>query len=405
MSDELIDVLASQGNRRLVTARLNARGESTDRAIQAKAIERAILLPLIDKAAPQDSVTACLELCGAPTPTQLDAHAERATAQALDDAWTLCGGPGKRAALWPSIRAAELLDAPIEGGSLYLATGLRALADWSGAQPLRNVLATGEPDRILDAEPWKRTLAELTFTRYLRHEGMLTLARPPVPAEAHVLPVADLAEAAERAFGFVPWHKDADCVRLHIHCGPGRLQAPTNAHWERIELPETLAPEHYALLKERLGPHLRPGQRTEISLAGPVILGAMIGALFANLRPARVLHDGRPFWYTPARRRALVLQAAVRGAEHEHRVALVRENSRPTPSDWLRIALPERQETADAALAAVAEQLQSGRTLHLGLDLPLAVAFAVAATFGNQHTLHYHHYNGRLGAYEPWFER
>lgn len=328
---------------------------------------------------------------------------------AFDDAWLRVGGPGKRPSLSLGVRLAELEGFIVSGGSLYLGALLAAVGYWGDAKPIQNVLATGKFDCPIDYLDAKLGLAEAT-REDLKFSTMLLASSGVVPNDPQqkFTLVEDAGIAIDHTFELRPWHPNADVRYVHIHCGSSRKTPPQRFEGQNvrlIQLPDSLKPDDILESVRLVREALEGCARAELSIAGPTTLAFALGAELKNIQPAVRIIDSqsnKPWWHNKAR--SLPEQDIEAVSEPEPYVAICRPDG-AAPDGWSKHTRP----TSFIARAQVRSELarfwakyKKAKTLHLGLGVPVAFAWAMGTLLrGQVHTVVYAYVQGD---YKPWFE-
>jgi hypothetical protein len=166
-SVKLLLALARQGNRGLALERFDAltRGLGADerralyQRLRAEPVRAgAIFVPLVDAQRPNESIACEVRVEPDEWSPRWTSETRESARAAIALAARLTGAAEPLDGLVARLELAELLEAEVSGGSLYLATLLAAVARFGEKQPLRNVLATGAFDEPIAWLPAKLEL-------------------------------------------------------------------------------------------------------------------------------------------------------------------------------------------------------------------------------------------------------
>ncbi len=342
------------------------------------------------------------------------AGAERdAMVEALDAAWRTLGGIGDRPRLRVSFPLFEHVveeRRDVRGASFYLATWLAAVGTLSGREPVRNVVVTGRPGETLRALPSKAR-ALRAVAAGLGVTELMAVSRNRAPAiEPHeglrVRWCEDLDELLALTFRVPPILRRSSTRCVHVYSEAFRSDVPArflNRDVVRVDLPRLTA-DNFSAEVARAVEAIPKYEPVELSIAGPVVLGAALGWALAN-RPTHdvwIIHapDGRPWWHSKTRVAAASTPA--HGDASSPRALVTRYPWRAKPG-WRVIEVSDEvtAEQVHDEVARVAAALAPVGELELAFDTPLALAWAIAATIRNQHArIGFWHYDG--SEYARW---
>lgn len=417
LDEALLAAVAEEGNPALASQLLrdDRRLKGTAKTACRKAIDRAtprgpgFFVPLVHKS---DGMTAEVRAVrgSAGHSAAFDASAREAADRAVGDAWAVLGGPGDAPDVGIEVPLAERLDRAIHGASVYLPALLAAVAELSGLQPLRSTMASGtfvEPLGGLDAK-----LALFQERRgLLRLDRLLLaskgLASGPPGERPPLLQVHDAAGAVVAAFGYLPWHPDADVLRVHAYCGPHRSDPPPSwagRDWRPVELSETLTPETVDAEVGKVLRELAGATRVELSLGGPILLAARLAQRLKNRRGCELnlVHGRGERWLSNLSVWSEASPDVAEARQADLRLLLTTRGA--MAPGWKSEPLPNPLTARDLAeiVPRVVGCAARASRVDLAFDGPYPLAWAVAQALSNRASVRYFH---RLesGEYQLWF--
>ncbi|HQB46554.1 MAG TPA: hypothetical protein PLV85_23270, partial [Polyangiaceae bacterium] len=397
---QLLRTLAEHGNRKVAERLWHEwfkKASDTEVSILQKAQKEldlarpphrgGVFLPLADKKGISGGLLVRVEFSDSPLGQEaLDLTSQNAIAEALDAAWKSVRAKGPRPDVYFQFPFASI--ASVRGTSLWLPGFLAAVAKWGDAVVDTNILATGSMDDDIDLLQAKMRLLEDRGAEIGVDTLWVATRRAPmtVPPKAQVL--GDTDEALDRIFSFRPWHHSADVVQCHVHCATRRFDPPA-----RFKEPVTLGfkaylePDDLVEVREKVFDALR-GPAAELSIAGPVALGAWLGSALRNHKTTvRVVHNDQ-VWCDNRKRhrisprdgkpRALLVRCADDDGENEHHYPIRGVGE----VHWTTIRAPGVLTPVD--LPNVVEQVilvigQGEGPVYVAVQGPIPLAFAMGA--------------------------
>jgi hypothetical protein len=345
-------------------------------------------------------------------PDALEASSRYALRSALDAAWRHLDGAGARPRVSVSMPLLEeaLTDRRVSGPSLYLASFLAAVGCFGEARPVRNVLATGDPDAALGLLARKRRLRD----DRLGISELLAIGAGAEASEGDGLTVTrceDLRHAIASTFRAPSAFRFAEARGLHAYCGverrhpPGRFSARAPAP-SLLALDAVLTSENFAENLERVVAAVPPNEPVELSLAATVCFAAALGnVLSGRVRRVRFIDasDDAPWWSTMDR------PPASQGAPHAPRDAarvLVTCHPERAQAGWqvVQVDAHVHRELVSEIVARVLRAVSGVDQLAIAFDTPLALAFAVGVSLRRVHTvLEFWHFTSNTAGYARMF--
>lgn len=408
---ESLEALAAEGNAEYAKDLLRELPQDRDDALAringASPHTGRIRAPLV--LAKDSAIMASVSVAPGQHSPQFAADTRASVETALADASCLTYAPAAAVAgLGVRMELAELLGLEVNGRSLYLPTLLEAVGYLGGFEMIESWAATGCFDTELDHLESKLG-AYQTSKELLKHRSLLTAGRPAPPTSPGMIVCETKESAVYRVFGRTPWHPDAEVTCLHIYCGH-RSQCPTKrtaAKKVLIPLPARISPQDLESIQKTLAHNIRPDQRYEISLGGPVILGAWLAKILKNV-PAEVHfldgQSGLPWWSNKAKN--YVTPDPIPAQPDSRRVVICDVGALFIDDKWERYVI-EKQVTPErigAHVGAFLSRYASAPELHVGFKAPAGLVFAIATALHNRGApTHYYHLDQTENRYVPWF--
>jgi hypothetical protein len=345
--------------------------------------------------------------------------AAEALTRALDDAWGAAGMQGlPRPPMVVRCTLAEALQAEIDGPSMYLGVFLVALAFWSGEALPGRVIASGCARQPLGALPAKRVLIDkerqgLGEVRVLflgegdQHttgEGETWSTRP--------------QELAEKLWGGIPWKPGAPGIH--------RVQVSTRSaqQWEgavQVNLPAWVEP---AALDEaerdldRVLHSLPERARIELRIRAPLAVASRLGHATVVDRLRVVSLEGDLSWRVRHLKTRVLREADARVRSaleplqtyegREGRFLLLARSADTVVPPWVTWPYLSEGALTTEALEALVQRVdatvQGLERLHLAIEGPVVLAWALGDYLRNKVRVCYWQRDPRTGRYAPWFE-
>lgn len=435
VSDPALEALLRDGNRAYLK-HLAAKGALTSTQIAALtarshgvAVPRGVWVPLIFRADRDGwpGVLARVEVRAVdgaedrfPRGVSQGTPAAAALTQALNDAWAAAGMEG---ALRPSVEVrcalADALEVEIDGPSMHLGVFLSALAWWSGDGLPRRVIASGSPQESLGVRAEKCRLIELEAKTF--DQASVYFLGPP---EQHTVGGRETwrarpEEVAVQLWGVVPWRPGAPGIRRVQVTTRDDDQWPGATH---VRLPARVDPsaglDDYARDVRRALSELPRPARIELRARVPLALAARLGheTVVDALRIVsldgdltwRVRHlktrEGEP--HTEVRQ-ALDTAQAYEG--RQGRFLLLARSADTVMHPWVTWPYlvgqhPLTTESLVALVQQVAATLQGLNDVHLAIEGPVVLAWALGDYLRNKVRVCYWQRDNQTGRYVPWFE-
>lgn len=407
------------------------RREYYSRLCQAQLIRRSIFAPLPSHTDGPGIVTSVrvepTNFIEDRLPMYLAQESRQSACDALDLAWGATGAIGDRPAmsvhldLFEALQKLEAKPVELSGKSLHLAVFLAAVQVWGGLQPIRNVVVTGHFGQAVDDLQAKcelitalppdlvaRTLLVASPDRNSAHKTIGSVAQ---------FEVSTPQEAIQRVFPLPPWHPTASRTCVHIYCGAKRSAPPprfgNSTKLVAIDVGDHLSRNSLPQVVERIFNTVKfvPSNRYELSIAGPVELSAMLGNELASSPASVCFIDPRinTPWWANSNARFVCENTTLKAGDHNHDHLAWTKNDF-VPPGWHRVDVPATvlptNLTADTlrdAVEAIANACFSAPAgaLHLGIDGPLSLCFAVMTVLRNRRRVLFHKWDQTTQTYEP----